>query len=137
MPAAQFTPPRQWEDWLSWGLGIWLCISPWALHFDLQPTATRTAVITGFVLILVEAVTLSVFRAWEEWLNIAIGIWLIAAPWVIPVGGVAVDRQFRHSRRAGAGAGALRIAAGRGLGRALSYFAYMVDGSQVTRIGKK
>ena len=94
MPAAQFTPPRQWEDWLSWGLGIWLCISPWALHFDLQPTATRTAVITGFVLILVEAVTLSVFRAWEEWLNIAIGIWLIAAPWVIPVGGAAVTANF-------------------------------------------
>jgi len=94
MPAAQFTPPRQWEDWLSWALGIWLCISPWTLRFDLDPTATRAAVITGFVLILVEAVTLSVFRAWEEWINVVIGLWLIAAPWVLPITGTAVTANF-------------------------------------------
>ena len=94
MPAAQFTPPRQWEDWCSWGLGIWLCISPWALHFDLQPNATRTAVITGFLLILVEAVTLSVFRAWQEWVNVAFGVWLIAAPWILGLTGAAVTADF-------------------------------------------
>ncbi len=94
MPAAQFTPPRQWEDWLSWGLGIWLCISPWALRFDLEPTATHTAVITGFLLILVEAVTLSVFRAWEEWLNVAFGAWLIVAPWMLGLTGAAAVTNF-------------------------------------------
>src|SRR6478752_3636252 len=26
--------PKQWEDWCSWLLGLWLCISPWALLFD-------------------------------------------------------------------------------------------------------
>lgn len=83
MPAARFTPPRQWEDWVSWGLGIWLCIAPWALRFELEPGPTRTAVITGVLLILVEAITLSVFRAWEEWLNVALGLWLIAVPYVI------------------------------------------------------
>jgi SPW repeat len=94
MPAARFTPPRQWEDWCSWGLGIWLCISPWALHFDLQTTATRAAVITGFLLILLEAVTLSVFRAWEEWLNVAFGIWLVSVPWVLGVTGTAATVNF-------------------------------------------
>jgi len=94
MPAAQFTPPRQWEDWLSWGLGIWLCISPWALRFDLEPTATHAAVITGFLLILVEAVTLSVFRAWEEWLNVAFGLWLIVAPWFLGLNGASVVVNF-------------------------------------------
>jgi hypothetical protein len=94
MPAARFTPPRQWEDWCSWGLGIWLCISPWVLHFDLEPTATRAAVITGFVLILTEAVTLSVFRAWEEWLNVALGAWLIAAPWILAVPDAAATVNF-------------------------------------------
>ena len=28
--------PKQWEDWCSWLLGLWLCISPWALLFDLE-----------------------------------------------------------------------------------------------------
>ncbi len=94
MPAAQFTPPRQWEDWLSWALGIWLCISPWTLRFDLDPTATHAAVITGFLLILVEAVTLSVFRAWEEWINVVLAAWLIAAPWLIGVTNVAATVNF-------------------------------------------
>jgi hypothetical protein len=94
MPAAQFTPPRQWEDWCSWGLGIWLCISPWALRFDLQPTATHAAVVTGVMLILVEAVTLSVFRAWEEWINVVLGAWLIAAPWLLGVASLAATVNF-------------------------------------------
>ena len=89
MPAARFTPPSHWEDWCSWGLGLWLCISPWALRFDLEPVATRAAVISGVLLILVEAITLSAFRAWEEWLNVAIGIWLIAAPWIVVTTGTA------------------------------------------------
>ena len=94
MPAAQFTPPRHWEDWVSWGLGIWLCISPWVLHFDLQPVALQAAVITGFLLILIEAVTLSAFRAWEEWLNVVLSAWLIAAPWLIGVTDLAATVNF-------------------------------------------
>ena len=85
MPAAQFTPPRQWQDWCSWALGIWLCISPWALRFDLEPSATHTAVVTGFLLILTEGMTLSVFRAWEEWINVVLGAWLVISPWALGI----------------------------------------------------
>ncbi len=94
MPAARFTPPSHWEDWCSWGLGIWLCISPWALRFDLQPVATRAAVITGVLVILTEAITLSAFRAWEEWVNVILGVWLIAAPWIIPTTSAVVTANF-------------------------------------------
>ncbi|HZD92215.1 MAG TPA: SPW repeat protein [Pseudolabrys sp.] len=89
MPAARFTPPSHWEDWLSWALGIWLCISPWVLRFNLEPTATHAAAITGGLLILVEAIALSAFSAWEEWLNVILGLWLIAAPWLIVAKGAA------------------------------------------------
>ena len=58
MAAAQFSLPKQWEDWCSWLLGLWLCISPWALRFDLEPTATRITVITGILIILAEMMTL-------------------------------------------------------------------------------
>ncbi len=85
MPGMRFTPPRQWEDWCSWGLGIWLCISPWALRFDLDPTATRAAVISGLLVILTELVTLSAFSLAEEWINVLLGIWLLAAPWILAI----------------------------------------------------
>ena len=90
MPAARFTPPRQWEDWLSWALGLWMLIAPWALRFEFQAAATKACVITGVLLILVEAVTLSAFRAWEEWLNVVLGAWLIVAPWVVGTSGGAM-----------------------------------------------
>jgi len=39
--AVEFSLPKQWEDWCSWLFGLWLCISPWALLFDLDSTATQ------------------------------------------------------------------------------------------------
>ena len=94
MNATRFTPPRNWEDWASWVLGIWLCISPWVLTFDLEPVATRTAVITGVLIILAELVTLSAFRAWEEWVNVLLGAWLVAATWILGIAILAVRIDF-------------------------------------------
>ncbi len=94
MAAARLTLPSHWEDWCSWGLGIWLCISPWTLRFELDPTATRVAVISGFIIILIEVITLSAFRAWQEWLNVLLGLWLIAAPWVVRIADVLVMTNF-------------------------------------------
>jgi SPW repeat len=85
MAASKFSLPKQWEDWCSWLLGLWLCISPWALRFDLEPTATRTAVITGILIILAEMMTLSVYQAWEEWINVIIAAWLTICPWVLGI----------------------------------------------------
>jgi hypothetical protein len=89
MAAVTFTPPRQWEDWCDWGLGIWLILSPWVLHFWPDSTATRNAVVVGAIVIFAEVVTLSVFRVWEEWINVALGAWLVVSPWVLGFGGVA------------------------------------------------
>ena len=84
------TTPEHWEDWCDWGLGIWLCLSPWILRYDLEPTATRNAVIVGFLVVFAEVVTLSVWRPWEEWINVALGAWLMVSPFVLGiVSGVA------------------------------------------------
>jgi len=85
MAAAQFSLPKQWEDWCSWLLGLWLCISPWALRFDLEPTPTRTAVISGILLILAEMLTLSIYRAWEEWINVILGAWMAICPFILGI----------------------------------------------------
>lgn len=93
MATARFKPPQQWEDWCSWGLGIWLVISPWALRFDLDSGATRVAVITGVLIILTEMLTLSAFRSWEEWVNVVLGLWLLVASWVV---GVTINAAVRN-----------------------------------------
>jgi SPW repeat len=86
--------PKQWEDWASWAFGIWLCISPWALEFDLERVPTRNAVIVGCLIILAEVVTLSVFRPWEEWINVALGAWLVISPWVLGIASTAATVNF-------------------------------------------
>jgi len=85
MAVPQFSLPKHWEDWCSWLLGFWLCISPWVLQFDLEPTATRTAIITGIVIVFVERTTLYFYRAWEEWIGVIIGVWLLICSWFLSI----------------------------------------------------
>jgi hypothetical protein len=94
MAMMTFTAPRQWEDWASWLLGFWLLLSPWILHFEEETAATQNAVVLGFVLILAEVVTLSAFVVWEEWINIALGSWLVVSPWVLRGVGAAASANF-------------------------------------------
>ena len=94
MTNATFSAPKQWEDWVSWGLGIWLCLSPWVLSFSMEPTATANAVTSGFLIILVEVVTLSAFRAWEEWVNVALGLWLAGSSWILGITSTAARLEF-------------------------------------------
>ncbi len=94
MANIQFSFPKQWEDWCSWLLGIWLCISPWTIGYDLDATATHTSVITGIVIIVTELVTLSIFEAWEEWVNVILGVWLIICAWVLGISDLSVRINF-------------------------------------------
>ena len=46
--------------------------------------------ITGIVIVFVEMVTLSVYRAWEEWINVILGAWLVTCPWVLGISSAEV-----------------------------------------------
>jgi len=94
MAKVRFEPPIHWEDWCSWLLAIWLCISPGVLGFGHEAVATSAAVFTGFLLICTEIVTLSTFRVWEEWVNVLLGAWLIAAPSVLGVSSATAATNF-------------------------------------------
>jgi hypothetical protein len=94
MAPVTFTPPKQWEDWCDWVLGIWLLLSPWVLLFADEPLATRNAVIVGLAIAVTEAVTLSYFRLWEEWINGVLGVWLAMSPWILPVTSPAATVNF-------------------------------------------
>ncbi|SRR6266545_2514283 len=94
MAQSAFSVPRQWQDWLSWILGIWLLLSPWTFVFDSETTAMRNAVLVGALIIAAEAVELSVFRDWEEWINVVLGAWLLVSPWTLAIVSPAAKANF-------------------------------------------
>jgi hypothetical protein len=70
-------------DRVSLTLAAVLFLSPWALGFSDIAMAARTAWVGGILLALVSALATRHFSEWEEWVNLAVGVGLIAAPWVL------------------------------------------------------
>ncbi|HUI97839.1 MAG TPA: SPW repeat protein [Xanthobacteraceae bacterium] len=89
-----FSFPKQWEDWASWMLGLWLLLSPWALFFDQERLALENALAVGALIIVAEIVELSVFRDWEEWINVVLGTWLAISPWALGIASGAARWDF-------------------------------------------
>jgi hypothetical protein len=82
MAIGKFSPPQGWEDWATLALGLWLCAAPSVLQFS-DPPAMQNFVAVGFLVIIGELFTFYTLRIWEEWINIVLGAWLIASPWVL------------------------------------------------------
>ena len=94
MAQAALSFPKQWQDWSSWALGIWLLLSPWALFFEYEPTAMHNALAIGTLIIVAEVVELSIFRDWEEWINVVLGAWLLISPWALGIASGAARVNF-------------------------------------------
>jgi hypothetical protein len=74
----------KWQDWASFALGLWLAVSPWIAGYAEHESATANAVIVGLVLALgshFECVACDDVPA--EWLNLALGVWLVCAPFFL------------------------------------------------------
>lgn len=63
-------------------LGAFLFVSPWLFAYSYQP-ARVDAFASGALLVLVSLLAMALFREWEEWLNLAVGCWILASPWVL------------------------------------------------------
>ncbi len=77
------TPTKNWQDPVNAALGAWLLLSPFMLKFMFDVAPAASAVVSGLLLIAVAFGMMLTPRAWEEWAEAAIGMWLIAAPWVL------------------------------------------------------
>lgn len=82
----------RWQDWLNLALGAWLFVMPF---FGVVPMASPAAVngfFFGSVIAVISVAALVKEQPWEEWVNGVIGLWLIAAPFVLgfTLGGVAM-----------------------------------------------
>jgi hypothetical protein len=59
-----------------------LFASPWLFAFA-QSEATMDARISGVLVAAVSVIALLMFREWEEWINVVLGAWVIASPWIL------------------------------------------------------
>jgi len=74
---------KHWQDPLNAALGVWLILSPWVLGFQDQATPSMNAVAVGILLGATALGATFVPRAWEEWTEGALGLWMAISPWAL------------------------------------------------------
>ena len=76
-------PLKHWADAVNAILGVWLVVSPWLLGYQDVSAAMWNASIVGVALIAVAMGAIFVPRAWEEWTECGLAVWLVASPWLL------------------------------------------------------
>ena len=74
---------KHWQDSTNAALGAWLIVSPLALGFQGDWIALANTAIVGVLLVAAALGAIFVPRAWEEWTETALGLWLAVSPWVL------------------------------------------------------
>ena len=62
--------------------GAFLVCAPWLLGF-VRTAGRIDSAIVGMAVMALSIAGLAAFADWEEWLKVALGLWLIAAPWLL------------------------------------------------------
>jgi hypothetical protein len=76
------------QDGITLVIGILLALIPFVVA-NAPPDGRSTMLVTanfllsGAAAVVLGVTAMFVFRIWEEWLDIALGAWLIASPWVL------------------------------------------------------
>lgn len=75
---------KRWQDLVMLLLGMWLFVSPFVLQYaEATDLAAWNSYLLGFSVVVVAGAALLRPQMWEEWVNLALGIWLIIAPFVL------------------------------------------------------
>jgi hypothetical protein len=84
------TATARWQEWASFALGLWLAVSPWIVGYAEHEAATANAAFVGLALALASHFEATFDHISSEWLNLGIGVWLVAAPFVLGFGAAPV-----------------------------------------------
>ena len=96
------TATVRWQEWASFALGLWLAVSPWLADYADSEAATANAAVVGLLLALGSHIQVSLDENSAEWLNLAIGLWLLAAPFTVGFTSASDGaRRFRPVARQG------------------------------------
>lgn len=74
---------QRWEDWINLILGAWLFFTPFLFGYTGAATAAWNAYIFGAALVILTIIALSAPQPWEEWVDSAIGLWIVISPWIL------------------------------------------------------
>ena len=74
---------KHWQDPVNALLGAWLVASPWVLGFEQEMAAMGNAAIVGVLLVAAALGAIFLPRAWEEWTEAGLGLWMIVSPWLL------------------------------------------------------
>ncbi|WP_315778380.1 MULTISPECIES: SPW repeat protein [unclassified Bradyrhizobium] len=69
-------------DLYTLGCGLFLAVAPWLFGF-VGSAGRIDAALAGAAVVVLSLGGLLAFADWEEWLKVALGLWLIAAPWLL------------------------------------------------------
>lgn len=73
----------RWQEWTCFVLGLWLAVSPWLVGYADNAPATSNAAFVGLAVALASHFEASFDQVAGEWLNLAAGLWLLAAPFML------------------------------------------------------
>lgn len=75
---------KRWQDWVTLAVGLWLFFSPFFMTGgSLSDAAAWNAYLLGGAITVFAAYALGDSKPWEEWINLGLGLWLIAAPFAL------------------------------------------------------
>ena len=78
----------RWQEWTNMALGLWLLVSPFFGFGSTNSAAALDGYVFGAIIIVLSGAALFLSQVWEEWINMAIGIWLFVAPFVLGFSGM-------------------------------------------------
>jgi hypothetical protein len=84
---------KHWQDPVNAVLGAWLILSPWVVGFANETIAAANFVVVGALLVATAVGAMVVPKAWEEWVEVALGTWLVASPWLLGFAASAMALQ--------------------------------------------
>ena len=74
---------KHWQDPVNAVLGVALVVSPWVLDFSSETIATSNAVVIGLALVAAALGAMLAPKAWEEWTEAVLGLWMVISPWML------------------------------------------------------
>ncbi|MFC5498182.1 SPW repeat protein [Caenimonas terrae] len=83
---------KHWQDPANALIGAWLVASPWVLGFQGNSSALSSSLVIGVALIAAAAGAMWLPQAWEEWTEAALGVLMMASPWLMGFTGLEAAR---------------------------------------------
>lgn len=80
---------RDLVDWINLVLALALFLAPWALGFAGDTAPAWNAWVSAAAITALAFAAIQAFAEWEEWINLAFGLWVVIAPWALGFAGTS------------------------------------------------